>query len=227
MDLPDRMKGYEAANRHLLTRRTPVIVRVDGKAFHTWTRGLDRPFDKGFMDSMYAAAKHTAEEMQGFKLAYIQSDEASFLLTDYDELATEPWLGNVVAKVVSISASTFTAYFNAQWPSRLPAMFDARTFNVPEADVANYFLWRAQDWQRNSLQMYAQSFFSHKELHKKNHADLHELLHGIGKNWATDLMPVEKNGIWLCRDVFGGDTHIQPDYKQIAELLESVLPHED
>ena len=89
-NLGDRMKGYEDCYRITLTRRTPVIVRVDGKAFHTLTAGLDKPFDKGFMEAMIYGASMTSMEMQGFKLGYVQSDEASFLLTDFDEINTEP-----------------------------------------------------------------------------------------------------------------------------------------
>lgn len=203
--LGDRMKKYETVSKYQLTPRTPVIIRIDGRAFHTFTRGCDKPFDKSLNNCMVYATKKTAQSMQGFKLAYTQSDEASFLLTDFDEINTQGWFDYSHQKIISISASTFTAHF-IDFMSRsleccftsLPT-FDARAFNVPLSDVANYFLWRSKDWERNSLTMYSQSFFSHKELMGKNASDKHEMLHSIGKNWATDVDNKFKNGTFILK----------------------------
>jgi len=96
----NRMKeNYEDRQRHYLTRRTPVIIRVDGVAFHTLTRGFDRPFDGDFCTAMLYAADHVLRSMQGFKIGYVQSDEASFLLTDYDKLTTEAWFDRRIVGV--------------------------------------------------------------------------------------------------------------------------------
>ena len=182
--LGDRMKEYEDCYRIHLTRRTPVIIRCDGKAFHTLTRGFGRPFDKFFMDAMIFAAQETAIQMQGFKLGYIQSDEVSFLLTDFDEINTEPWFGNGLSKIVSVSASTMSVYFNDFFfhtseidRTHSYGIFDGRAFNIPKEEIANYFLWRYRDWERNSLLMYCHSFFSHKEMLNKDREGQHELLH--------------------------------------------------
>ena len=111
--LGDRMKSfYEDRSRVYLTRRTPVIVRVDGRAFHTLTKTADKPFDSHLIGVMTRAAIKTANDMQGFKLGYVQSDEASFLLLDTDTLTTEAWFDLNLQKIVSISASLMTAYFN-------------------------------------------------------------------------------------------------------------------
>ncbi len=107
-----RMKGYENISRIYLTKRTPVIIRVDGKAFHTLTRGLDRPFDEVFMDTMKATAKYLCENVSGCKLAYVQSDEISLLLVDYDSVDSQPWFENNLQKLVSISSSLATVAFN-------------------------------------------------------------------------------------------------------------------
>ena len=144
-------------------------------------------------------AMETASEMQGFKLGYVQSDEASFLLTDFDDLKTEAWFDYNLQKLVSISASAFTAYFNKIMLSYNPdieklAMFDARAFNIPLNEVTNYFLWRYRDWERNSLQMYTRANFSQKQMHGKKAQDMHDMLHSIGKTWATDLSSDERNG---------------------------------
>lgn len=108
---------------------------------------------------------------------------------------------------------------------RLP-VFDARAFNVPREDVTNYFLWRAKDWERNSLQMYARSFFSHKELEGKNSADIHEMLHEIGKNWTRDLDNRARNGAMITRDsetCLGHCVHISPRYEDIAALIDPFI----
>jgi tRNA(His) 5'-end guanylyltransferase len=227
-DIGDRFKqNYEAPARHLLTRRTPVIVRVDGRAFHTFTRRFRKPFDGKLIDSMILSASALASEMQGFKLGYVQSDEASFVLTDYDDLQTQPWFGYVKSKVESISAAKMT--FTFARCMRLigendEALFDARAFNVPEAEVVNYFVWRARDWQRNSVAMYAGAYFSHNELHRKSVRDMHEMLYGIGRNWAADLMPEERNGTFIVGPDLIARLDILPTYDSINALWEAVDP---
>jgi tRNA(His) 5'-end guanylyltransferase len=224
--LGDRMKtNYENPCRFYLTRRTPVVIRVDGRAFHTFTRNFPKPFSVKFADAMILAAMQVAGEAQGFKLGYVQSDEASFVLTDYDELQTQPWFGYNKSKIESVSASIMTAAFARAM--RLTgitelAMFDARAFNIPEAEVVNYFLWRAKDWARNSVSMYARAHFSHAELHGKSCSDMHEMLHGVGRNWAFDLMDAEKNGTFILSDTTRDD--VLPHYEFINELWESVKP---
>jgi len=225
MNLPDRMKAYEESFCRRMVIRTPLIVRVDGRAFHSFCRGMDRPFDVGLIGAMDGAAADVAGDMQGFKLGYVQSDEASFLLTDYDRLESQPWLGGVHSKIVSLSASLMTAAFNERGGFGKPAVFDGRAFNVPEADVANYFLWRARDWTRNSLAMYAQSVFSHKQLHGKNATDMHEMLHGVGKNWTMDLRERERNGCWLWRGDDGIEvaSDVLPNYESVSTLLAGAV----
>lgn len=220
MNLGDRMKeNYENRSRFFLTRKVPVIIRLDGRAFHTLTKNMDKPFDPGFMGIMLRSALATAKEMQGFKLGYVQSDEASFLLTDYDNLEAAAWFDYNLSKLTSISASIMTGEF-IRWMEQT-AHFDSRAFNIPKEDVANYFLWRAKDWERNSLSMYCQSFFSHKELQGKNRADQHEMLHKIGKNWA-DLADHLKNGTFITK-TFECRSDVLPTYDAISTLLEGVL----
>jgi tRNA(His) 5'-end guanylyltransferase len=222
--LGDRMKqNYENRARYYLTRRTPVIVRVDGRAFHSLP--LKKPFDWKFVDAMILGALHVAGDMQGFKMGYVQSDEASFVMTDYDDLQTQGWFNYNKAKIESITASGMTAAVGRGlrlMGIKNLAMFDARAFNIPESEVANYFLWRAMDWSHNSISMYAQSFFSHQELHKKSCADMHEMLHNIGCNWSTDLMDFTKNGIFIVGQSVRTD--IEPSFDNINKLWESMKP---
>ncbi len=222
----DRMKrNYELPARHMLTRRVPVIVRVDGKAFHTYTRGMDKPFSEDFMEAMAVAAHLTAKQIQGFKLGYVQSDEASFLLTDYDTHQTEGWMGYVKSKIETIAASTMTSRFHvciSAVPGDGLAAFDARAFNIPREEVANYFLWRAMDWERNSVSMYCGAFHSHKEMHGQGKADQHEMLHAKGKNWATDLDARTRNGTWL----FSGGSiscDMRPSYAEIDAVVDPLV----
>jgi tRNA(His) 5'-end guanylyltransferase len=200
-------------------------VRVDGRAFHTFTRDFQKPFSPKLTNAMVESALALASEMQGCKLGYVQSDEASFLLTDYDELQTQPWFAYNKSKVESISASTMTAAFaRHMWVAGIsrPATFDARSFNIPEDEVVNYFSWRARDWARNSVTMFAQSKFSHKELQNKTCADMHEMLHDVGLNWTTDLTGAEKNGTFILSS--GRRTDVLPTYAAINELWEQVKP---
>jgi tRNA(His) 5'-end guanylyltransferase len=218
--LGDRMKAnYEDRARHMLTRRVPVIVRVDGRAFHSLTRGMDRPFDQRIVDAMVGAARIVAGDAQGCKAAYIQSDEASFLLTDFDRLTTEAWFDYSKSKVESIAASLMSVAFTELLglPGKT-GIFDARAFNVPAAEVSNYFLWRALDWRRNSVAMYCGAFHSHREMHGKGHADQHEMLHAKGKNWATDLPAQLRNGTFLTRT---------PQSEDGGERAERFMAHHD
>jgi len=231
--LGDRMKqNYERPARHYLTHRTPVVVRVDGRAFHTLTKGLRKPFDGNFIEAMILAACHVFAEVQGCKIAYVQSDEASFVLTDYDGLLTEAWLGNNKSKIESITAALMSVAFGRAL--RLMSLkeelddyvvFDARAFNVPEAEVANYLLWRAKDWHRNSVQMLAQHLFSHESLQGMSTSQCLYRLHAAGHSW--DLLGEQvKNGTFLIRHKCGiaERTDVRDRYLEIAQLWDAVNP---
>jgi tRNA(His) 5'-end guanylyltransferase len=217
----DRMKRYEASFQPLLIPNMPVIVRVDGRAFHTLTRRFERPFDQKLIGSMVYATRNTAIDMAGFELAYTQSDEASFMLSDQASHEAQAWFGNNLSKLVSIIASTFTMRFNQcmyhtyeRWE---PATFDARAFNIPREDAPNYFLWRQRDWERNSLQMLARTHFSHKDLHEKGREAIHEMLHEVGVNWA-DLSPQLKNGTYILQSG-NAESDVLPKYDAIKALM--------
>ena len=193
--LGNRMKAnYEDRYRFSLTRRTPVIMRLDGKAFHTLTRGSKKPFDPWLLSAMHDTTAKLLDEIQGAKCAYVQSDEISILITDFDKLSTHAWFDYNVQKMTSIAASIAGVTFSQGYGQI--GYFDSRVFNVPKEDVVNYFRWRYLDWLRNSIQMLAQSMFSHKELHGKNQAALHEMCFQRGQNW-NDLDPVWKNGAFF------------------------------
>lgn len=111
--LGDRMKNnYENRYRFYLTRRMPVIIRVDGNAFHTFTRGLDRPFDADFMKIMQKTCLSLCQNIQGCVGGYVQSDEISLLLVDYQTLESDAWFDYNLQKITSLAAARATLAFN-------------------------------------------------------------------------------------------------------------------
>ena len=111
-DLANRMKEYEKRNQYYLQKRTPVAIRVDGRSFHTFTKGFQRPFDDVLIKTMQETAKYMCENIQGAKFAYVQSDEITIILTDYDTLETDCWFNYRTDKLCSIAASMATMIFN-------------------------------------------------------------------------------------------------------------------
>lgn len=110
--LGTRMKTYEAVPQNKLMRRMPVAIRIDGKAFHTFTRGMRKPFDDVLIKSMQDTMKYLCKNIQGCVLGYTQSDEITLILVDYKELNTSAWFDNEVQKICSVSASMATMAFN-------------------------------------------------------------------------------------------------------------------
>lgn len=112
-ELGTRMKEfYEGVPKTRLVRRMPVAIRLDGKAFHTFTRGFKRPFDEVLGKSMRETMKYLCENIQGCVLGYTQSDEITLILVDYQNLNSCAWFDYEVQKMCSISASMATMAFN-------------------------------------------------------------------------------------------------------------------
>ena len=123
--LGDRMKNnYENITRYYLTRRMPVIIRVDGRSFHTFTKGFKKPFDDVLVKTMQDTMKYLCENVQGCVLGYTQSDEISLVLTDYVELTTDAWFGNNLQKMCSVSASMATLTFNKAFNDNIVKYID-------------------------------------------------------------------------------------------------------
>lgn len=209
MNIGERMKRYEQSIGNQLVPRCPAIIRCDGRTFHSFTRGMDTPWDEDLLRLMQSTAHALCEDISSARFAYGQSDEISILLVDYESLNTEQWFGGKVQKIVSVAASIATATFNKLvsdmvadtpidkrtekgelWYNKMgKAQFDARVFSIPKEDVVNYFLWRQQDAVRNSIQMLGRNHFSHKELINKNCDQIQEMLfqaHGINWNDCPD-----------------------------------------
>ena len=246
--LGDRMKSYENVTKFKLTKRTPVIIRLDGKAFHTWTKRLKDvddlttdPFSDVMNQCMTATTEKLIAGIQNAVFGYTQSDEISILLNDWKTLTTDQWFGNSVQKMVSVAASMATVYFNQTYAQLVGpeqtqeaawAMFDARVFTLPKEEVANYFVWRQQDATRNSINMLGQHYFSHKELQGKNVSQVQDMLMldqpigDPGVNW-NDLDTWKKRGTCVTRvEDVTADREI-PIFTADREYVEQFLSVEE
>jgi len=222
---------YETVSKTKLTRRTPVIIRIDGKAFHTFTKDFARPFDEVLIKTMQETTKYLCENIQGCVLGYTQSDEISLVLVDYKNIDTSAWFDYEVQKMCSIAASMATMAFNKAFEKNVDdfykkeqikfnaeadeklyhaylksidkgAMFDARVFNIPKEEVANYIFWRQDDASKNSIQMAGQANFSHKELQGKSRSDIQDMLMlQKGINWNNYPVP-QKRGTCVIKEYF-------------------------
>ena len=217
-DLGTRMKEfYEQVPKTRLVRRMPVAIRIDGKAFHTFTRGFRKPFDIVLIKTMQETTKYLCENIQNCIFGFTQSDEITLILVDYKELDTSAWFDYEVQKLCSVSASMATMAFNKFFYNMVMeetaggeftegiagihlnaaekgAMFDARCFNIPKEEVTNLIYWRQLDATRNSIQMVGQANFSHKELQNKSCNDIQDMLHEQkGINW-NDYPTIYKRG---------------------------------
>ena len=211
--LGTRMKTYyEQVPKTRLVRRMPVAIRIDGKAFHTFTRGFQKPFDEVLGNAMVRTMEYLCKNIQGCVFGYTQSDEITLLLIDYQTLETDAWFEYEVQKMCSISASMATMAFNTFFKNEVDkfyynhcsredplfekhyqiyrdaqykgAMFDARCFNIPKEEACNLVYWRQLDATRNSIQMVGQANFSHSELQGCSCNVIQDMLHEQrGINW--------------------------------------------
>jgi tRNA(His) guanylyltransferase len=217
--LGDRMKGYEQATRTVLPRRTYTLIRVDGRAFHSYLRGAERPYDHGFMADMDAVAVALCQEVSGSVFGFVQSDEISILATDFDGVNTQPWFAGEVQKIVSTASALASVTLCRRRPGT--PTFDARVFTLSNpVEVANYFVWRQRDCVRNSITMAAQSQFSHRRLHGVNGAQMQELLFSEkGINW-NDYPPGAKRGRVVVKE--SGEREVTFIHKRTQEV-QSVM----
>ena len=208
LDIDTRMKhNYEEVSKFRLTRRTPVAIRLDGKAFHTFTRGFFKPFDDLMRKSMYETMKYLCENIQGCVFGYTQSDEITLILIDYQNLNSDAWFDYEIQKICSVTASMATFRFNRVFnhlvcveqselkknrpeydahinACSMGAMFDSRCFNIPKEEVCNLIYSRQLDCMRNAIQMIGRTYFSSSELDNKSIKDIKQMLIDIkGVNW--------------------------------------------
>lgn len=246
-DLGIRMKTYyEQVSKTTLLRRMPVAIRIDGKAFHTFTRGFEKPFDTSLVNVMQQTTKKLCENIQNCVFGYTQSDEITLILVDYKDINTAAWFNYEVQKLCSISASMATLYFNKFFKQSVEefdinsiiqekevdnyklsnsykralntgAMFDSRCFNIPKEEVCNLIYWRQLDATRNSIQMVGQANFSHKELQ------------GLTCNKIQDKLLTEKDINWNNYPTYlkRGTSCLKKDSEWVLDMNMPILKGED
>lgn len=237
MDIEKRMRGYESVTNTYLVNRMPVIIRVDGRSFHTFTKGFHKPFDQAMIFSMEETMKALCENIQGCVLGYTESDEITLVVIDYDTLETQPFFSNRVQKICSVVASMATLYFNRAFNEFViglentkdddygylekvyrkamdsGATFDCRCFNLPKEEVTNCLFWRQMDCMRNSINSLARVYYSNKELYKLSAMEVKEKLK-LEKGIDWDKYPtVFKRGSCCikCESEYGSEWIIDLD----------------
>lgn len=187
----DRVKELESASaKVLLDENQPMCVRLDGKAFHTFTRGLARPFDSRLSKAMVDTMNYLVEKTDA-RLGYTQSDEITLV---YFKTAPhqQTYFGSRVQKLTSVLASMATAKFNHEMSKNIPekadvfAFFDCRVWNVPTLqDVADVMIWRQDDAIKNSISMAAHAEFGDKKIFGKNSKEKIDMLKDVGIDWSA------------------------------------------
>lgn len=246
--LGNRMKQYEAVPKNFLMRKSPAIIRLDGKAFHTFTRGFDKPFDKIIETAMKETMLYLCKNIQGCVLGYTQSDEITLVLCDYQKTDTDAWYEYNVQKMVSISAAMATYAFNMTLANIIVkpcvesnhqitktidflmkkkskgAFFDARVFSLPYNEVANCLIWRQQDATRNSIQALAQSLYSHKELQGINCNKLQDKMFSEkGVNW-NDLTTYQKRGACAIQKLVTKESKTKGIVTRYSWVIDNEIP---
>jgi tRNA(His) 5'-end guanylyltransferase len=228
--LGDRMKlNYESRSQGQLTRRTPVIVRIDGRSFSKFCKRFKKPYDANLHRMLNNVTKTLCNKIQGVKFAERHSDEISLLLTDYDSVNTDAFFDYSIQKMCSVISGITTAAFIKELLKGTYSTFtddcgdivtdrdflsdkflsldeewphfDARCFNIPESDITNYFLWRTQDSSRNSVGMHTRSMFSAKQMHGVSTSGMKDMM--LEKDFDWEALPQEqKTGfIFVKREV--------------------------
>lgn len=247
--LGDRQKQYEKVQEHYLVPKMPFIIRVDGKAFHTYTRCFRKPFDDVMGSAMKRTMKSLCKDIPGAVFGYTQSDEITIICKYTDRIRSQAWFGGRVEKLISITASKATKYFNKYFSEEVEsqmmsigdtkllsayikkvgeAEFDSRVFNLPEWDCINNIIWRQQDAIRNSIEAVGQANFSAKELHKVNCEIIKEKLRTEkGIDWETDFTRYQKYGA-VCIKVIQDKTSSTDDtYKRKTWEIDCFVVEHD
>mgnify|MGYP001154411212 CR=1 FL=1 len=211
--LGEIMKEYEHQHRRKLSKDSYILMRLDGKSFHSYTRGLKKPYDLKLMEAMDNTLLKLCEQIQGVRFGYVESDEISLLISNdnshepkIDGNEPELWMGGIEAKMLSLSAAIASTQFNSYREKQLvkaglaktdpnsfhktTALFDSRLWTFPKTSegrdlVSKYFFWRVKDSYKNSVTMAASVYFSNKELHGLNTAARINKLKEINQPWES------------------------------------------
>jgi len=219
--LGDRMKDYEKCYRTMLPNRSNVIIRLDGRAFHTLTRGMKKPYDKNFLRSMRFVARKLMEEIQNVKMVYVQSDEISIWMNNDQTIDTQAYFANSLNKILSLTASYATATFCKH--TELFGMFDSRAFILPDKiEITNYFLWRMKDWYRNSVSMLARSLYSAKELEFKSLPEQFDMIYAKGESWEKQLEQFKNGSLFIKKERMVVEIFGKHDFQKLFEVVNNL-----
>jgi tRNA(His) guanylyltransferase len=210
MNFLRKFKDAEREHRSYIPQKRWMIIRLDGKAFHTYTSGLEQPFDALFMEAMDQTAKELCAALSGSLMGYVQSDEISIVMDTKTKNGFEPSMAGQIQKIVSVSAATATGHFNkARWAQGFGdsfGVFDSRIALTCDdlEDVGDYIDWRRGDAMKNSVSMAAENYFGHKILLGKNTMERKEMLSQVSHPWEN-LPAGFRYGRYLHRVVFKED----------------------
>ena len=212
----DYFKQLEAS-AGLKLQKMPYIIRIDGKAFHTFTRDCVKPFDSTLSACMTDAMMNACTSIQDAVAGYTQSDEISILCVPSDNDRAQAWFDGQTIKICTVAASMVTAAFvnacnSKQFKSfdnskKLPA-FDARCHNVPQDKIVDYFRWRYNDAVKNSISSLARAHFSHKQLQGKQSDMMLDMLREIDDAWENKC-DVQKFGVFVQKTTFINDANVE------------------
>lgn len=196
------LEGVEASRHGVLGQ--PIMARLDGRAFHTFTQGLGRPYDIRLTNLMIDTASYLVRHTQAM-LAYTQSDEISLTWYEPENSLNSYFFGGRYQKIATILSSMASAYFNKHLASSIPEkaqampIFDARVWSVPTLrDAYLNYLWREQDAIKNSITMAALSKFPHKQLQNVNGLEKRKMLAEVGAPWE-DMPEFFRKGTYVKR----------------------------
>lgn len=202
--LGDRIKRYEDAETgRAFLPGLPVIARLDGRCFSSFTAGMDRPYDLLMQRAMLETTKHLVAQAHP-RIAYTQSDEISLVWesTETGGIFFEGKVFKMTSVLAGMATARFMAYALQAWTEKtfkaLPA-FDCRVFQVPtREEAANALLWRERDATKNAITMAAQVYYSPRELYQKSGAEKQEMLFAQGVNF-NDYPSAFKRGTFVRR----------------------------
>lgn len=184
----EKFKAREHEYRQTLPKDKIAAIRLDGKAFHTFTKNFERPYDRAFMEAMDATAKAlVTTQVTNAHFAYVQSDEISIFFSNHGKKKTQLFFDGKVEKIVSVTASAATGAFMRALPTESIPVFDCRAFTLEDMDeVAEYLDWRRLDARKNAVTMAASVYFTPKQLHQKSTFERTQMLQGTNHERLPD-----------------------------------------
>ena len=213
VSLGDRMKEFESVHTQTsLVPGIPVYVRIDGRAFHTVTRGLQKPFDPDFALTMKEVTKHLHDKTNAF-ISYVQSDEISLCYLEPSKMPFETRLFKLESVLAGMASAAFCVYGSkTKLKDRIEKMiphFDCRVCQMPLEEIPNMLLFRERDCLKNAITLVALEHFSNKQIHKKNGDEKIAMLKSIGIDFNRDIDEDFRYGVWFRRVVFQKELDVE------------------